>query len=225
MRLPFNGNYPISRPFIAKDPNMPKALWDPIYGPTHRGIDFALPTGTDLYATIDGQITAAGWSPDGAGNLVVIRNGNLFVKYFHMSQVAVSVGKNVKAGDYVGKSGASGNATGPHLHLQVEQPFGTAIEPVFDKKVSEDVMNELDAKEAYRLVLHREPESEASWKFWVGKRFSDFAAAARKSNEWLHQNDLVLKGDERLKLIEQLQKSPDAKLAKVKELAKQIQEV
>lgn len=130
MIMPFAGTYPIARPFIKFDPSMPKALWDPIYGPTHRGVDWALPTGVSLRATMNGQVTAAGFSPDGSGIIVVIRSGNLYVKYFHMSIVAVNVGQSVKTGDYLGKSGLSGNVTGPHLHFQVEQPFGIAVDPM-----------------------------------------------------------------------------------------------
>ncbi len=130
MRKPFNGDYPISRPFIKNDPTMPKNLWDPIYGPTHRGIDWALPVGTPLVAAISGQVTAAGFSPDGAGNIVVIKDGTLYVKCFHMSAISVRVGQQVKEGDVIGASGATGNATGPHLHFQVEQPFAIPIDPV-----------------------------------------------------------------------------------------------
>lgn len=130
MIMPFEGTYPITRPFIKLDPSMPKALWDPLHGPTHRGVDWALPVGVSLRATMNGQVTAAGFSPDGSGIIVVIRSGNLYVKYFHMSIVAVNVGQSVKTGDFLGKSGSSGNATGPHLHFQVEQPFGNAVDPM-----------------------------------------------------------------------------------------------
>lgn len=152
MTQPYEGNYPTSRGFISFDPNMPRGLWDPVYGPTHRGIDYALPVGTRLVAAIKGQVTAAGFSPDGAGNLVVIKNGDAYIKYFHMDKIAVKTGQYVEEGDYLGTSGVSGNTQGAHLHFQYEKPFSKALDPapLINKKGEEAVYpNENDV----RMVL------------------------------------------------------------------------
>lgn len=129
MRKPFNGNFPITRGFIKHDLNMPRDLWDPLYGPTHRGIDYALPRGTEVVAADRGLITYAQFSSDGAGNCVVIKVAGYLVKYFHLDSIAVRLGDTVREGQIVGTSGQSGNARGPHLHFQVEQGLGNAIDP------------------------------------------------------------------------------------------------
>ena len=66
------------------------------------------------------DVTAAGWDSSGYGNKVMINHGNGVVTlYGHMSAVLCSVGQYVNAGDAIGRCGASGNATGPHLHFEV----------------------------------------------------------------------------------------------------------
>jgi hypothetical protein len=89
-----------------------------------------------------------------------------------------------------------------------------------------DVMDRDDAIAFYWNTLHRRYDlkevTDAEINGLIGRKFSEAAAASRGSDEWLHQNDLVLKGDERLKIIEGLQK-PDDKLSKAKDLARQIQ--
>jgi len=63
----------------------------------------------------------------------------------------------------------------------------------FDQWVKgDDTMNEEDAKEGYRGLLHREPENDLVWRGWVGKRFSDMSKAFRASNEWLSQNHAIV---------------------------------
>jgi hypothetical protein len=173
--LPFVGNYPVTRGYIKSDPNMPVSLWDPLYGPTHRGIDYALPPGTRLVAALSGKVTAAGFSPDGAGNIVVIRSGDLLVKYFHMSTIAVTVGQNVQEGQTLGTSGASGNTKGPHLHFQVEEGLGNAVDPakylsVGNPVTEEPMLNEGDIINIYRATDNRNPVPDEI-KAYLGKPF------------------------------------------------------
>lgn len=159
MRYPFNGSYPISRPFIVYDLNMPERLWDPVYGPTHRGIDWALPIGTPLVAAISGTVTLAGDPEDGAGIAVVIRSGSMLVKCFHMSSLAVKFGDKVTEGQAIGKSGKSGNSTGAHLHFQVEDPAKLAVDPMkYLKEVT--VMDRETINYIFRIGLLREPTEE-----------------------------------------------------------------
>jgi murein DD-endopeptidase MepM/ murein hydrolase activator NlpD len=95
----------------------------PILGYTkmHRGVDFAAPPGTSIMAAGDGVVKTAAYS-DSYGNLVVLRhNGGLETAYAHMSHIAraVSPGKRVHQGEVIGYVGATGRATGPHLHYEV----------------------------------------------------------------------------------------------------------
>ena len=86
----------------------------------HKGIDIACPTGTPLYSAVAGTVELAGDSGKG-GLRVRIRDSNtgVAVVFMHMSEIAVSVGQEIALGEYVGKSGNTGNTTGPHLHLAV----------------------------------------------------------------------------------------------------------
>ncbi len=85
----------------------------------HRGLDIALPEGTDLFAGVDGTISI-GDDPGGYGNFVTITgNDGITVRYAHMSNISVSQGQTVHKGDVLGQSGNTGASTGPHVHVEV----------------------------------------------------------------------------------------------------------
>lgn len=89
------------------------------YGKMHKGIDFAAPTGTPIYAAGDGTIVHAGRFSS-YGNYVKIRHrSDLQTAYAHMSRIAVKNGARVKQGDVIGYVGTTGRSTGPHLHYEV----------------------------------------------------------------------------------------------------------
>lgn len=91
------------------------------YSRAHKGIDFAAPTGTPIWAAGDGTVVEAGWK-NGYGRYVRIRHGGGYeTAYAHMSRFAKGVtrGSRVSQGDVVGYVGATGLATGPHLHYEV----------------------------------------------------------------------------------------------------------
>jgi murein DD-endopeptidase MepM/ murein hydrolase activator NlpD len=86
----------------------------------HTGVDFAAPQGTRVLAAADGQVIASGWR-NGYGNAVEIRHGGgIQTLYGHLSAFAsgIRAGSRVRQGDPVGFVGATGLATGPHLHYE-----------------------------------------------------------------------------------------------------------
>ena len=84
----------------------------------HYGMDIAVPTGTKLYAAADVTVEVVYYSEVG-GNTLMMRNGSLVIIYCHMRELSFrKVGEKVKAGELVGYSGATGNVTGPHLHME-----------------------------------------------------------------------------------------------------------
>ncbi|MFF1836577.1 peptidoglycan DD-metalloendopeptidase family protein [Streptomyces sp. NPDC058231] len=99
---------------------------------SHTGIDFPVATGTSVKAITSGTVVTAGWG--GAyGNEVVIKHADgHYSQYGHMSSLSVSAGQTVTAGQQVGLSGATGNATGPHLHFEVRTgpAYGSDIDPI-----------------------------------------------------------------------------------------------
>ena len=86
----------------------------------HKGIDFAAPTGTPIYAAGDGRIEFAG-RKGGYGNAVVINHGKgITTLYGHMSRFGKSArnGRTVRQGELIGYVGSTGASTGPHLHYE-----------------------------------------------------------------------------------------------------------
>jgi murein DD-endopeptidase MepM/ murein hydrolase activator NlpD len=86
----------------------------------HKGVDYAAPAGTPVRATADGAVTLAGVS-GGYGNTVQLRHSGAYsTLYAHLSRVAphVRAGVRVRQGEVIGYVGATGWATGPHLHYE-----------------------------------------------------------------------------------------------------------
>ncbi|EDY55953.1 MULTISPECIES: LysM peptidoglycan-binding domain-containing M23 family metallopeptidase [Streptomyces] len=105
------------------------SMWSSGY---HTGVDFVVPTGTSLKAVGAGTVVSAGWG--GAyGNQVVIKLADgYYAQYAHLSQLSVSAGQTVTAGQQIGLSGATGNVTGPHLHFEIRTTpdYGSDVDPV-----------------------------------------------------------------------------------------------
>ncbi|MFE1879461.1 transglycosylase family protein [Streptomyces diastatochromogenes] len=98
----------------------------------HTGVDFLVPTGTSVHAAAAGHVVAAGWGGS-YGYQVVIRHADgRYTQYAHLSAISVRAGQSVTAGQRIGRSGATGNVTGPHLHFEVRTGpgFGSDIDPV-----------------------------------------------------------------------------------------------
>lgn len=86
----------------------------------HEGIDYGAPLGTPVEATASGVVTRAGWA-GGYGRLVELRHaGGIRTRYAHLSAIGLGIrlGARVEQGAVIGRVGASGLATGPHLHYE-----------------------------------------------------------------------------------------------------------
>jgi murein DD-endopeptidase MepM/ murein hydrolase activator NlpD len=84
----------------------------------HRGVDYSAPTGTPVYSSGDGKVTASGYNRAN-GNYVFVQHGNRYMtRYLHLHKRSVNAGQRVKQGDTIGTVGATGLATGPHLHYE-----------------------------------------------------------------------------------------------------------
>lgn len=91
---------------------------NPIVSSYHTGLDIAANTGTIIVAAHDGKVIQAGVSGS-YGKCITIENGDLKTLYAHCNELLVKEGDLVKVGQSIAKVGMTGNATGPHLHLEV----------------------------------------------------------------------------------------------------------
>lgn len=95
----------------------------------HSGVDIAAPRGTPVLAAADGIVTLANQGMFFTGKTLMIDHGfGLSSVYAHMETLLVHVGQRVRKGTPIGKVGATGRATGPHLHWGVSL-FGTRLDP------------------------------------------------------------------------------------------------
>jgi murein DD-endopeptidase MepM/ murein hydrolase activator NlpD len=112
-------------------PRAPLALRRPVAAPVgdrygargatwHPGIDFPAPSGTPVAAARAGRVLSAGFATDGYGRRVVLAHGQgERTLYAHLSRVLVRRGERVGVGAVIGRVGATGFATGPHLHFEL----------------------------------------------------------------------------------------------------------
>jgi murein DD-endopeptidase MepM/ murein hydrolase activator NlpD len=95
----------------------------------HLGVDYRAPVGAPVIAVADGTVVAAGLS-GGSGKMVHLRHPNGYeTEYLHLSSIAVRAGAHVRQGDLIGRVGATGLATGPHLDYRLKKS-GVFINPV-----------------------------------------------------------------------------------------------
>ena len=95
------------------------------YWSGHLGIDIAAGEGAPIYAADSGVVVFSGWTIVGYGNMVMIDHGNGYqTVYGHMSSIVARCGQSVSKGAIIGYAGATGNATGPHLHFEVRYEGG-----------------------------------------------------------------------------------------------------
>ncbi|MFE4549849.1 M23 family metallopeptidase [Streptomyces sp. NPDC056785] len=103
------------------------SMWSSGY---HTGLDFAAPTGTLIKAVHSGTVTEAGWAGAYGYRTILTLDDGTELWFCHQSSISVSVGQKVATGDVIGRVGATGNVTGPHLHLEVHPGGGDAIDPM-----------------------------------------------------------------------------------------------
>jgi murein DD-endopeptidase MepM/ murein hydrolase activator NlpD len=95
----------------------------------HRGVDISVPEGTEIRAMARGRVRFAG-TMRGYGLVVWLDHpGEVITVYGHLSVIRVRAGEQVRGGQVIGLSGQTGDATGPHLHLEVWR-HGREVDPV-----------------------------------------------------------------------------------------------
>jgi len=95
----------------------------------HEGVDLAANYGTPVHATADGVVRSAGWDGGFGIKIDIDHENGYHTWYAHLSRVAVGPGEHVRKGEVIAFVGATGEATGPHVHYQIMLD-GRAIDPV-----------------------------------------------------------------------------------------------
>ena len=99
------------------------------WGRSHNGIDIAAPIGTPIRAPLPGTVVASG-PASGFGMWVRVRHDDgTITTYGHVNRSLVRVGEQVAAGEEIAEVGNRGRSTGPHLHMEVQTPRGTTVNP------------------------------------------------------------------------------------------------
>jgi murein DD-endopeptidase MepM/ murein hydrolase activator NlpD len=140
--------FPIGRPFaVTTDWNV-RGSNPPWSLERHTGEDYACPTGMRAVSTCWGTVvwagTYGGWSSKGTYGLhVIVRtgDGNWDAMWAHLSSARVRVGDKVRPGTVLGKTGATGNVSGPHVHFEVRPAgggFGSDVDPRVVRQAKRD---------------------------------------------------------------------------------------
>lgn len=95
----------------------------------HTGLDFAAPSGTPIHAIASGTVTEAGYAGSYGNRTIVTLEDGTELWYCHQTAYAVSTGQAVQAGQVIGSVGATGNVTGPHVHIEVRPGAGDPVDP------------------------------------------------------------------------------------------------
>jgi murein DD-endopeptidase MepM/ murein hydrolase activator NlpD len=91
-------------------------MWSKGY---HTGVDFAVPVGTEVHAVADGKVANANWGKAYGTQIVQDLGDGTFFIYAHLSKSLVKPGDKLSKNQVIGKSGNTGNSSGPHLHTEL----------------------------------------------------------------------------------------------------------
>lgn len=186
MRRPVNAPYTISGEFGDYYGAAAKFIY-------HSGVDYALPTGREVYAPVSGTVTSYTWA-EYHGHVVQIFDGQFYHRLMHNSSLRVTPGQRVVEGQLVALSGATGRGvTGPHVHWdickkQTPTAFADFIPPVDwlagkyqtqgDNMIKESdidsirvVMSEVEGWNGHEI---HSGKHDAQIKSWVGKTWPEF---------------------------------------------------
>ena len=119
------------------------------YKKFHGGIDFAARVGTPVYATADAVVEFADRHRSGYGKLIILSHSAGFKSmYAHLNTISVRVGQVMKKGDMIGRTGRTGNVTGPHLHYEISY-VQRALNPRYFVRWSLENYEAIFKKEGY----------------------------------------------------------------------------
>lgn len=99
------------------------------WGRMHKGVDWACPVGTTVYASCGGTVIQASYNGGYGNNVVIQHPDGRMTRYAHNSKLLVHVGQHVEQGEPIALSGNTGRSTGPHVHFEI-YINGSAVDPL-----------------------------------------------------------------------------------------------
>lgn len=118
----------------------------------HLGVDYGAPTGTAVRSVGDGRVAFAG-QQNGYGNVIQLQHsGDRMTVYAHLSRINVRVGQTVEQGQLIGAVGATGWATGPHLHFEFKVK-GHQVDPIAIARASESTQLSPNALAQFKQMV------------------------------------------------------------------------
>ena len=99
------------------------------WGRMHKGVDWACPVGTTVYASCAGTVIQASYNGGYGNNVVISHPDGRLTRYAHNSKLLVRVGQHVEQGEPIALSGNTGRSTGPHVHFEI-YVNGAAVDPL-----------------------------------------------------------------------------------------------
>lgn len=100
------------------------------WGRLHGGIDIRARKGTSIFAPASGRVIYSGYKGE-YGKFILVDHGTFRTAYGHCSKIHVSVGERIKKGDVLGEVGATGNASGTHLHFEFRLADDRPVDPLY----------------------------------------------------------------------------------------------
>ncbi|CAM5638522.1 GAF domain-containing protein OS=Streptomyces tendae OX=1932 GN=GUR47_21305 PE=4 SV=1 [Streptomyces tendae] len=125
----FPDHHPPMRSFLG----VPIRVQGEIFGNLYlTGQDFAVPVGTPVRSVGTGRVLKVSCGGAFGIQVVIEHPGGYYTQYAHLAAAAVDQGDRIRAGQWIGQSGSTGNSTGPHLHFEVRvtPEMGSALDPV-----------------------------------------------------------------------------------------------
>ena len=99
------------------------------WGRMHNGIDVANSVGTPIVAAQHGLVSFAGWNGGYGYTVEILHSNGLTSRYAHLRSIGIKLRQSVKKGQFIGRMGATGHTTGPHLHFEVVTPTKQYLDP------------------------------------------------------------------------------------------------
>ena len=99
------------------------------WGRMHNGIDVANSVGTPIVAAQHGLVSFAGWNGGYGYTVEILHSNGLTSRYAHLRSIGIKLHQSVKKGQFIGRMGATGHTTGPHLHFEIVTTTKQYLDP------------------------------------------------------------------------------------------------